>query len=271
MSLGTQSSEQTLADVIMPRRSLRSSGRRQSITMTARSSPSSRYVSDDGDMATIDTDISHGEERESKPFDTDEQPDDYPGSAGGGDSYRVLRSSSRLRGAGHHHLQTYQVQEAGSLEPTRSVPHTTAGSRLPAGRIGLTDDPQGQYARNLVGGVAVYGQLANDLENELQMWFAFSTISIRTEGFFTIRFCLTELSTQGQPQPMSPILYTTYSDRVHVQSPKRFQGTCDNNALATHLNKQGIRVPTRKDEKKIIYRGVYDESTMPGGPSISPS
>ncbi|KAF9979340.1 hypothetical protein BGZ73_000034 [Actinomortierella ambigua] len=107
------------------------------------------------------------------------------------------------------------------------------------------------------------------------MWFAFSTISIRTEGYFRIRFCLAELGIQGQPQQVSPLLYTTFSHTVHVQSPKRFQGTCDNNPLATHLNRQGIRVPTRKDEKKIIYRTGYDESSLStmsrggGGPSAS--
>ncbi|KAG0282260.1 hypothetical protein BGZ96_000649 [Linnemannia gamsii] len=48
--------------------------------------------------------------------------------------------------------------------------------------------------RNLVGQIAVCGQIAPGLNDEAtHIWFAFSILSIRTEGFFKIRFCLSDL------------------------------------------------------------------------------
>ncbi|KAG9072830.1 hypothetical protein KI688_000609 [Linnemannia hyalina] len=48
--------------------------------------------------------------------------------------------------------------------------------------------------RNLVGQIAVCGQIALGLnEDTTHIWFAFSILSIRTEGFFKIRFCLSDL------------------------------------------------------------------------------
>jgi hypothetical protein len=51
----------------------------------------------------------------------------------------------------------------------------------------------GLSTRNLVGQIAVSGQAAPDLNNEPHIWFAFSILSVRTEGFFKIRFCLTDI------------------------------------------------------------------------------
>lgn len=48
--------------------------------------------------------------------------------------------------------------------------------------------------RNLVGQIAVSGQIAPGLDDDVShIWFAFSILSIRTEGFFKIRFCLTDI------------------------------------------------------------------------------
>ncbi|KAG0245845.1 hypothetical protein BGX31_005743 [Mortierella sp. GBA43] len=108
------------------------------------------------------------------------------------------------------------------------------------------------HTRNLVGQLHTNGQVANDLENDKpQIWFAFSILSIRTEGYFRIRFCLTDVSrihegTGGSSETICEVL----SDVIHVQTPKKFEGTCDNSKLAVHLNKNGIRIPARKDDKK---------------------
>ncbi|KAF9129592.1 hypothetical protein BGX30_013897 [Mortierella sp. GBA39] len=105
--------------------------------------------------------------------------------------------------------------------------------------------------RNLVGQIAVCGQIAPGLnEDTTHIWFAFSILSIRTEGFFKIRFCLSDL--QRIPEGgKSTTICEVFSNTIHVQTPKRFEGTCDNNDIAIHLNRNSIKIPARKDEKKL--------------------
>ncbi|KAG0274429.1 hypothetical protein BGZ95_009802 [Linnemannia exigua] len=109
--------------------------------------------------------------------------------------------------------------------------------------------------RNLVGQIAVCGQIAPGLNEETtHIWFAFSILSIRTEGFFKVRFCLSDL--QRIPEGgRSAMICEVFSNTIHVQTPKRFEGTCDNNDIATHLNKNSIKIPARKDEKKLNRAG----------------
>ncbi|KAF9345614.1 hypothetical protein BGX26_002941 [Mortierella sp. AD094] len=105
--------------------------------------------------------------------------------------------------------------------------------------------------RNLVGQIAVSGQVAPGLDDEIShIWFAFSILSIRTEGFFKIRFCLTDLMRIPEGGT-SETICQVFSNTIHVQTPKKFEGTCDNNKIAIHLNKNCIRIPARKDEKKL--------------------
>ncbi|KAF9963025.1 hypothetical protein BGZ70_007718 [Mortierella alpina] len=104
--------------------------------------------------------------------------------------------------------------------------------------------------RNLVGQIAVSGQIAPGLDDDMShIWFAFSILSIRTEGFFKIRFCLTDIMRIPQGG-QSETICQVFSNTIHVQTPKKFEGTCDNNRIAIHLNKNCIRIPARKDEKK---------------------
>ncbi|KAG0260958.1 hypothetical protein BG011_001464 [Mortierella polycephala] len=105
--------------------------------------------------------------------------------------------------------------------------------------------------RNLVGQIAVSGQIAPGLDDDTpHIWFAFSILSIRTEGYFKVRFCLTDLMRIPEGGKSSTICHV-FSKIIHVQSPKKFEGTCDNNKIAIHLNKNCIRIPARKDEKKL--------------------
>ncbi|KAG0237794.1 hypothetical protein BGW42_008415 [Actinomortierella wolfii] len=184
MSQGTQSSDQTLTETSLPRRTLRS-GRRLSTAMTTRSTSSSWNLSDEGDTIAMDTDASQGEERELHAHlntEANVQSDDHTMNTVGEDYQGVSRPSPRQgEGSLHHHHQSSQQKSVG-------------GSELPIDEA----DAQGQYIRNLVGGVVVYGQQATDLDNEPQVWFAFSTISIRTEGYFRIRFRLTEIGSQDE-------------------------------------------------------------------------
>ncbi|KAG0007710.1 hypothetical protein BGZ80_004331 [Entomortierella chlamydospora] len=103
---------------------------------------------------------------------------------------------------------------------------------------------------NLVGQTSVGGQVAPDLdERTLCVWFAFSTLSIRTEGVFKLRFSLIDLTQFKGDRETASVIHCIFSDPIQVQSPKKFLGTCDNNEIANHLNKYSIRIPSRKDEK----------------------
>ncbi|KAF8927596.1 hypothetical protein BGZ58_010291 [Dissophora ornata] len=105
--------------------------------------------------------------------------------------------------------------------------------------------------RNLVGQIAVSGQIAPGLDDDMShIWFAFSILSIRTEGFFKIRFCLSDLM-RIPDGGKSEAICQVFTNTIHVQTPKKFEGTCDNNKIAIHLNKNCIRIPARKDEKKL--------------------
>ncbi|KAF9360028.1 hypothetical protein BGX34_008004 [Mortierella sp. NVP85] len=102
---------------------------------------------------------------------------------------------------------------------------------------------------NLVGQTTVGGQIAPDLDNKrLCIWFAFSVLSIRTEGVFKLRFSLFDLTQMKGTS--TQVICQVFSEPFHVQSPKKFLGTCDNNDIANHLNKYSIRIPSRKDEKR---------------------
>ncbi|KAK3828566.1 MAG: velvet factor [Benniella sp.] len=102
---------------------------------------------------------------------------------------------------------------------------------------------------NLVGQTTVGGQIAPDLDNKrLCIWFAFSVLSIRTEGVFKLRFSLFDLTQMKGTS--THVICQVFSEPFHVQSPKKFLGTCDNNDIANHLNKYSIRIPSRKDEKR---------------------
>ncbi|KAF9141818.1 hypothetical protein BGX30_004068 [Mortierella sp. GBA39] len=101
---------------------------------------------------------------------------------------------------------------------------------------------------NLVGQTTVGGQSAPDLDGRTtHIWFAFNMLSIRTEGVFKLRFTLCDV--MQMKGTTIKVLYQVFSDPIHVQSPKKFLGACDNNDLANHLNKYSIRIPSRKDEK----------------------
>ncbi|KAG0201140.1 hypothetical protein BGX28_005952 [Mortierella sp. GBA30] len=104
--------------------------------------------------------------------------------------------------------------------------------------------------QNLVGQTTVGGQTAPDLDHKTShIWFAFSVLSIRTEGVFKLRFSLYDL--MQMKGTTAPALYQIFSEPISVQSPKKFLGTCDNNEIANHLNKYSIRIPSRKDEKPV--------------------
>jgi len=52
-----------------------------------------------------------------------------------------------------------------------------------------------QTALNLVGQTTVGGQVAPDLTGDTShIWFAFSALSIRTEGTFKLKFSLCDLN-----------------------------------------------------------------------------
>ncbi|CAO3573064.1 unnamed protein product [Mortierella alpina] len=138
----------------------------------------------------------------------------------------------------HRDTDSYEEEYLQELRELERNPETAASRR------------QQLSTRNLVGQIAVSGQIAPGLDDDMShIWFAFSILSIRTEGFFKIRFCLTDIMRIPQGGK-SETICQVFSNTIHVQTPKKFEGTCDNNRIAIHLNKNCIRIPARKDEKK---------------------
>ncbi|KAG0206559.1 hypothetical protein BGX28_002038 [Mortierella sp. GBA30] len=138
----------------------------------------------------------------------------------------------------HRDNDMYVEQDLHELRELERIPETSARK-------------QQLSTRNLVGQIAVSGQIAPGLDDDMtHIWFAFSILSIRTEGFFKLRFCLTDIMRIPEGGK-SETICQVFSNTIHVQTPKKFEGTCDNNPIAIHLNKNCIRIPARKDEKKL--------------------
>ena len=135
----------------------------------------------------------------------------------------------------------------------------------------------GMYTRNLIGNLSASAFRLQDLNKEDGIWFVLQDLSVRTEGWFRLKFTFVNLHrSETAPEagdgesPLvvagssAPVLASVFSKPFHVWSAKRFPGVIESTALSRHFAGQGIKIPIRKegrdgDKKKKKRRNGEDE------------
>ncbi|ORY65814.1 velvet factor-domain-containing protein [Pseudomassariella vexata] len=129
----------------------------------------------------------------------------------------------------------------------------------------------GMYTRNLIGNLATSASRLTDDNEKIGIWFILQDLSVRTEGFFRLRFSYTALgipgtSTNGQTsdnlkmnKTKAKILAQCFSDVFQVYSAKKFPGVCESTALSKTFANQGIKIPIRKEGDPARGRRGQDD------------
>ncbi|RMZ90861.1 hypothetical protein DV736_g1886, partial [Chaetothyriales sp. CBS 134916] len=123
---------------------------------------------------------------------------------------------------------------------------------------GVRQQLPGTLSRNLIGSLSGSAFKLLDLEDRLGLWFVFQDLSIRTEGWFRLKFTFFDLKdalTQeaahpAQPSKLAPMLACSYSRTFKVFSAKKFPGVIESTPLSKKFADQGIKIPIRKDSSK---------------------
>lgn len=140
----------------------------------------------------------------------------------------------------------------------------------------LSQQPNGMYTRNLIGSLCSSASRLFDTDDKLGIWFILQDLSVRTEGFFRLRFSfvnvgVTGTKTNGQTSdPMqvnkgkAPILAQCFSEPFQVYSAKKFPGVCESTPLSKCFAGQGIKIPIRKEgqEGKRGKQGSDEEDEI---------
>ncbi|KAH9902026.1 hypothetical protein F4778DRAFT_770840 [Xylariomycetidae sp. FL2044] len=133
-------------------------------------------------------------------------------------------------------------------------PHPMMSNRT----MGGGQSPNGMYTRNLIGSLAASGSRLTDPTDKIGIWFILQDLSVRTEGWFRLRFSFVNLrrpgaSTSGGSdadllnKDRAPVLAQVFSDKFQVYSAKKFPGVCESTALSKCFAVQGVKIPIRKD------------------------
>ncbi|KAI0395055.1 hypothetical protein F5Y17DRAFT_425037 [Xylariaceae sp. FL0594] len=148
----------------------------------------------------------------------------------------------------------------------------SAGGMAPGRLMGQQQQNSGMYTRNLIGNLAASAMRLQDPSDKIGIWFVLQDLSVRTEGWFRLRFSFINLRRLG-PSPSggndsevlnrgrAPILAFAFSDRFQVYSAKKFPGVCESTQLSKTFALQGVKIPIRKDQegKSGKGRGSDDE------------
>ncbi|KAI0136576.1 velvet factor-domain-containing protein [Xylariales sp. AK1849] len=149
-----------------------------------------------------------------------------------------------------------------------SLPSTGFGNRaypqdMAAGGQRLsqitTQPANGMYTRNLIGSLVSSAARLTDPDDKIGIWFVLQDLSVRTEGWFRLRFSFVSVgvpNTQGDGQTSdpqcvntakAPILAQCFSEPFQVYSAKKFPGVCESTPLSKCFALQGIKIPIRKE------------------------
>ncbi|KAH6660025.1 velvet factor-domain-containing protein [Truncatella angustata] len=125
--------------------------------------------------------------------------------------------------------------------------------------LAASQQPNGMYTRNLIGSLVSSAARLEDPDNKIGIWFVLQDLSVRTEGWFRLRFSFVPVglpNTNGDPQTSDPqqpnrgpvpVLALCFSDPFQVYSAKKFPGVCESTPLSKCFAHQGIKIPIRKE------------------------
>ncbi|KAI2629007.1 hypothetical protein GGS21DRAFT_526977 [Xylaria nigripes] len=149
----------------------------------------------------------------------------------------------------------------------------SSGTMTPGRLMGQQQPNSGMYTRNLIGSLAASASRLTDPSDKIGIWFILQDLSVRTEGWFRLRFSFINLRRLGATsnggsdaellnRGRAPVLAYAFSERFQVYSAKKFPGVCESTQLSKTFALQGVKIPIRKDQEgKAIKsgRGSDDE------------
>ncbi|KAI1813581.1 hypothetical protein GGS20DRAFT_471077 [Poronia punctata] len=139
--------------------------------------------------------------------------------------------------------------------------HDMSGGAMAQGRLmGQQQQSSGMYTRNLIGSLAASASRLQDPSDKIGIWFILQDLSVRTEGWFRLRFSFINLRRVGAPsnggsdsevlnRGRAPVLAYAFSEKFQVYSAKKFPGVCESTQLSKTFALQGVKIPIRKDQE----------------------
>ncbi|WWC60167.1 uncharacterized protein I303_102732 [Kwoniella dejecticola CBS 10117] len=113
--------------------------------------------------------------------------------------------------------------------------------------------PAAQYSRVLVGKVTATCHKLQDEEDKPGLYFFAADLGIRTEGTFTLRMMMTDITSLMNPEVLlgakAPVLAETFSEPFTVFSAKRFPGVIPTTNLTKVFASQGVKLSVRETKK----------------------
>ena len=110
--------------------------------------------------------------------------------------------------------------------------------------------PDSGLMRNFIGSLVTSAFKLYDTTGKMGIWFLFHDLSIRIEGWFTLKFSFVNTNPDAADAltGVFPVLATVYSQPFQVFSAKKFPGMVESNSLSRCFAAQGMKIPIRKDD-----------------------
>lgn len=142
----------------------------------------------------------------------------------------------------------------------------TAGAMAQGRLMGQQQPNGGMYTRNLIGSLAASASRLQDPSDKIGIWFILQDLSVRTEGWFRLRFSFINLRRLGAAsnggsdaellnRGRAPVLAYAFSEKFQVYSAKKFPGVCESTQLSKTFALQGVKIPIRKDQEGKAGKG----------------
>ncbi|KAI8994390.1 velvet factor [Gaertneriomyces semiglobifer] len=112
------------------------------------------------------------------------------------------------------------------------------------------DEPR-EMVQTLVGTAVSSCLKLEDLDGREGYYFVFHDLSIRTPGFYRMKFALCSVGgNNASPTTPFPVLATITSEVVQVFQPKKFPGLLTTTPLSECFAKQGVPIHVRKGKSQ---------------------
>ncbi|KAJ2079478.1 hypothetical protein H4R24_003746 [Coemansia sp. RSA 988] len=105
--------------------------------------------------------------------------------------------------------------------------------------------------RNLVGTTVSNAYLLKDHNDQLNIFFIFHDLSVRTEGRFRLKFQFTIIPSAEEPRAF--VESVAWSSVFEIFSAKTFPGMTDSTHLSKAFASQGIKITIRKNSRSRAY------------------
>nr|KAJ3418056.1 hypothetical protein HK105_000418 [Polyrhizophydium stewartii] len=103
-----------------------------------------------------------------------------------------------------------------------------------------------KHCQTIIGSTMLPPQTLADLDGTPGNFFVFHDLSIRVQGFYTLKCELLELDSSG-PFPRFRSLHTIFTSPIHMFPPKFFPGMLESTPLSKCFAKQGMPIHIRRD------------------------